>query len=171
MPLTRLANSIIDGVADQPQPVADEIVKYLGSDLLLYRADHRRNLWRSRRRPGTRSSPGPPTHSARVSCLVQGMAFAAQPEASHRSHARGPAARSSGGSAPCMSATTLTGSGLLALALAHGAVSMEDAWRAAHVDEDWQIAQWGEDALARQRQDFRLAEFAAAANVLHLVTD
>ena len=39
MPLTRLANSIIDGVADQPREVRDEIVKYLGSDLLFYRAD------------------------------------------------------------------------------------------------------------------------------------
>ena len=29
MPLTRLANSIIDGVADQPAPVAAEIAKYL----------------------------------------------------------------------------------------------------------------------------------------------
>src|SRR5580700_256549 len=38
MPLTRLANAIIDGVADAPQPVAAEIAKYLASDLLLYRA-------------------------------------------------------------------------------------------------------------------------------------
>ena len=38
MPLTRLANSIIDGVAAAPQPVAAEIEKYLGTDLLFYRA-------------------------------------------------------------------------------------------------------------------------------------
>src|ERR1700732_4362831 len=36
MPLTRLANAIIDGVADAPLPVADEIAKYLASDLLFY---------------------------------------------------------------------------------------------------------------------------------------
>jgi chaperone required for assembly of F1-ATPase len=34
MPLTRLANAIIDGVADAPDAVRDEIVKYLGSDLI-----------------------------------------------------------------------------------------------------------------------------------------
>ena len=39
MPLTRLANAIIDGVADAPDAVRDEIVKYLGSDLVFYRAD------------------------------------------------------------------------------------------------------------------------------------
>ena len=38
MPLTRLANAIIDGVADAPLPVAEEIGKYLASDLLFYRA-------------------------------------------------------------------------------------------------------------------------------------
>src|SRR3954468_8755729 len=38
MPLTRIANSIIDGVAPAPEPVADDLAKYLGSDLLCYRA-------------------------------------------------------------------------------------------------------------------------------------
>ena len=38
MPLTRLANSIIDGVADAPEPVAAEVAKYLASDLVFYRA-------------------------------------------------------------------------------------------------------------------------------------
>src|ERR1700675_4942734 len=38
MPLSRLANAIIDGVMDSPGPVAAEIEKYLASDLLYYRA-------------------------------------------------------------------------------------------------------------------------------------
>src|SRR3984893_9984580 len=38
MSLTRLANTIIDGVANAPQPVANEVAKYLASDLVLYRA-------------------------------------------------------------------------------------------------------------------------------------
>ena len=39
MPLTRLANSIIDGVADTPAAVAAEAEKYLASDLVCYRAE------------------------------------------------------------------------------------------------------------------------------------
>ena len=39
MPLTRLANAVIDAVADAPGPVAGEVEKYLGSDLVCYRAD------------------------------------------------------------------------------------------------------------------------------------
>jgi chaperone required for assembly of F1-ATPase len=38
MPLTRLANSIIDGVVDAPAAVAAEIERYFGSDLVVYRA-------------------------------------------------------------------------------------------------------------------------------------
>ena len=62
--------------------------------------------------------------------------------------------------------TTLTGSALLALALAHGAIGCEAAWTAAHVDEDWNMEFWGEDALALQRRAFRFAEMQAAARVL-----
>ena len=39
MPLTRLANSIIDGVTDAAAAVAAEVEKYLASDLLFYRAE------------------------------------------------------------------------------------------------------------------------------------
>ena len=38
MPLTRLANTIIDGVAAATDAVAAEVAKYLGNDLLFYRA-------------------------------------------------------------------------------------------------------------------------------------
>ncbi|MBN9000352.1 MAG: ATPase, partial [Rhizobiales bacterium] len=38
MPLTRLVNSAIDGVAANPGPVREEIVRYAGSDLVCYRA-------------------------------------------------------------------------------------------------------------------------------------
>jgi chaperone required for assembly of F1-ATPase len=62
--------------------------------------------------------------------------------------------------------TTLTGSALLALALAHGAISCDAAWAAAHVDEDWNIELWGEDALAAERRAVRYAEMRAAAKVL-----
>ncbi len=64
--------------------------------------------------------------------------------------------------------TTLTGSGLLALALAHGALAPDAAWAAAHVDEDWQMAQWGRDDAALERRAYRRAEFEAAVAVLRL---
>src|SRR5882762_8265284 len=39
MPLTRLVNTIIDGVADTPSSVADDVAKFVACDLIFYRAD------------------------------------------------------------------------------------------------------------------------------------
>jgi chaperone required for assembly of F1-ATPase len=66
------------------------------------------------------------------------------------------------------SITTLTGSALMALAIAHGALGADAAWAAAHVDEDWQMSQWGRDELALKRRAYREAEFQAALTVLKL---
>ena len=62
--------------------------------------------------------------------------------------------------------TTLTGSALLALAVARGFVSAEAAWQAAHVDEDFQAERWGADADAVARREGRRREFEAAAIAL-----
>ena len=59
--------------------------------------------------------------------------------------------------------TGLSGSALLALAVALGRLTPEEAWAAAHVDEDWQIGQWGDDEEAKQRRANRHRDFTAAA--------
>ncbi|MEM0900889.1 MAG: ATPase, partial [Pseudomonadota bacterium] len=61
--------------------------------------------------------------------------------------------------------TSLTGSAVLALAVSKAQLSAEEAWTAAHVDEDWNIAQWGEDAEAEARRAQRWLEMEAAAFV------
>src|SRR5580765_4587842 len=40
MPLTRFANSVVQSVVDCAELVANDVAKYLGSDLLFYRAGH-----------------------------------------------------------------------------------------------------------------------------------
>jgi chaperone required for assembly of F1-ATPase len=40
------------------------------------------------------------------------------------------------------------------------------AWKAAHVDEDFQIRNWGEDLEAAARRERRWAEMQAAAELL-----
>ena len=168
MPLTRLANSIIDGVADAPEAVREEIVKYLGSDLLFYRADGPEGLTERQAKawdPVVRWAAD--ALGARF-IMVEGVVFAAQPE-----EAVAAAAKAIPTEIWRLGAThsvmTLTGSALLALALAHGAITAEEAWNAAHVDEDWQMEQWGRDTLAMDRRAHRHAEMDAAATVLRLV--
>ena len=65
--------------------------------------------------------------------------------------------------------TTLTGSALLALAHTRGFLTANQAWAAAHVDEDYQIALWGEDDEAADRRRRRTAEFHAASRFLQLL--
>jgi chaperone required for assembly of F1-ATPase len=62
--------------------------------------------------------------------------------------------------------TTLTGSALVAVMTGAGALDAEAAWAAAHVDEDWQIEQWGEDEEAQARRALRKADFDATVRFL-----
>jgi chaperone required for assembly of F1-ATPase len=168
MPLTRLANTIIDGVAALPDPVRDEVAKYLASDLLFYRAKGPEGLLA---RQAQHWDPvlawAREAFGARF-VLAEGVMFVAQPApALAAMRAAIPADPWRLGAA--LSITTLTGSALLALALAHRRLTAARAWAAANVDEDWNMEQWGEDALARARRAARFAELQAAAQVLELV--
>lgn len=170
MPLTRLANAIIDGVATTPLPVAQEIAKYLASDMLFYRASSPTGLVESQARhwdpilAWARQALGADFR------LGEGIVHVAQPET-----ALGAARAAIPSDAWRLGAvhvvTTLTGSALIALAMASGALSTEAAWQAAHIDEDWNMSQWGRDQIALERRAFRFAELQAAATVLACLPD
>ena len=100
--------------------------------------------------------------------LAQGVMHVAQPEATIAAlRAKIPADPWRLGAVSTI--TTLTGSALLALALAHDALDAEAVWAAAHVDEDWQMSQWGSDDAALERRAYRQAEFHAATMALRLL--
>jgi chaperone required for assembly of F1-ATPase len=167
MPLTRLANAAIDGVRDASAAVTDEIANYLGTDLLFYRADTPAGLVEKQ------SAGWDPVlawalaqFGARFN-LAQGVMHVPQPhEAIVTMRAAIP--DDPWRLAAVSSIATLTGSALLALAVAHGALDAGTAWAAAHVDEDWQMSQWGKDDLALERRTFRETEFRAAVTMLEL---
>jgi chaperone required for assembly of F1-ATPase len=79
MPLTRLANSIIDGVADRPELVRDEMVKYLGSDLLFYRADGPEGLIERQSAAWDPLVMWAANELGAHFIMVEGVVFAAQP--------------------------------------------------------------------------------------------
>lgn len=165
MPLTRLANSIIDGVADRADEVAADIAKYFGSDLLFYRAEHPEGL------VARQAQHWDPVvtwmadeHGARF-VLAAGIVHVEQPR--HALDAARAALPSDAWSLGALHvATTLTGSALLALALARGRLDVAQVFAAANLDEDWNFERWGgEDAVA-ERRAARLADIEAAAVVL-----
>ncbi len=168
MPLTRIANTTIDGVTERTSDVAADVVHYAASDALLYRADHPQGLvdrqtaqwspivqWAQSRL----DMPLAVTRSLMAVSQPAGLkpAFLAlipqQPFALAALHA----------------ITTLTGSAILALAVLEKHLTPEAAWEAAHVDEDWQISQWGADSEAEKRRAFRWQEMKAAADTLKLL--
>jgi chaperone required for assembly of F1-ATPase len=170
MPLTRLANSIIDGVADAPRPVAHEIAKYLASDLLFYRAGHPAALVERQTRHWDSILAWARDKFGARFLLAEGVIHVAQP-AKVLAAMRAAIPDDPWRLGAVNAVTTLTGSALIALALAHGRLSPEEAWQAANVDEDWNMEQWGRDELALERRAFRFAELQAAAAVLAALDD
>ena len=165
MPLTRLANAIIDGVVDAPLPVAEEIGKYLASDLLFYRATSPQGLVERQARHWDPILDWARQVLGADFILGEGVVYVAQPEAALAA-ARAAIPEEPWRLGAVHSITTLSGSALIALAMARGALTPDAAWQAAHVDEDWNMAQWGRDEMAMARREFRFAEFLAAATVL-----
>ncbi|WGR91662.1 MULTISPECIES: ATP12 family protein [unclassified Bradyrhizobium] len=165
MPLTRFANSVVEGVIDRVDEVSEDAAKFLGSDMLFYRAGHPEALVA---REAAHWDPvlfwAADTLGAHF-ILAEGIMHVGQPEAAIA------AARAAFPADPWSVAavhvvTTLTGSALLALALAHGFRDEDQVWAAAHVDEDWNIEKWGVDEEVAARRAARLVDFKAAAGIL-----
>jgi chaperone required for assembly of F1-ATPase len=165
MPLTRLANSVVDAVVDRVEAVADDVAGYFQSDLLCYRAGHPEALV-----VREAASWDPVLFWAADALgahfiLGQGIVHVRQPEQAIAA-ARAALPDDPWSIAALHVITTLTGSALLALALLRGVIDRDQAWAAAHVDEDWNIEQWGVDEEIAARRAARLIDFEAAAGIL-----
>ncbi len=165
MPLTRFANSVVDAVVDRVEAVTDDVAKYLGSDLLFYRASHPEALVA---REAAHWDPvvfwAADTLGAHF-ILAEGIVHVRQPD-SAISAARAALPADPWSIAALHVVTTLTGSALLALALLRGLLDQDQVWAAAHVDEDWNIEKWGVDEEVAARRAARLIDFNAAADIL-----
>jgi chaperone required for assembly of F1-ATPase len=167
MPAYRLANTAIDGVANDPQAVLEDILRFSSSDLLCYRAAgpdilvRRQSVAWDPVIDWARSSLG-----ARFN-LAEGVIHVEQPREAiavlgvHLGQRADPMRL-----AALHVMTTLTGSALLALAVEFGELNAEAAWNAAHVDEDFQAERWGHDSEALARVAARKRDMMAAAAMI-----
>jgi chaperone required for assembly of F1-ATPase len=165
MPLTRLANSVVQGVIDRVDAVADDLAKYLHSDLLFYRAGHPEALVAREAEHWDPVLFWAADALGAHFILAEGIVHVSQPETAVAA-ARRALPDDPWPVAALHVVTTLTGSALLALALFHGMRDADQVWAAAHVDEDWNAAQWGQDEEVAARRAARLVDFRAAAQVL-----
>lgn len=169
MPLTRLVNSALDGVVREADAVRREIQRYAGSDLLCYRADGPAPLVARQAAAWDPILAWAADNLGARFTVASGITHVAQPTAALAHLSAALAQVSPLKLAALHAMTTLTGSALLALAVAKSRLSAEAAWAAAHVDEDWNIEQWGPDAEAMDRRSRRWAEMDAAARLISLL--
>jgi chaperone required for assembly of F1-ATPase len=165
MPLTRFANSVVQSVVDRAELVADDVAKYLQSDLLFYRAGHPEALVAREAQHWDPVLFWAADVLGAHFILAEGVMHVRQPDAAVQA-ARGAFPVDPWSIAALHVVTTLTGSALLALALTHGVLDPEQVWAAAHVDEDWNAEKWGVDAEVAARRAARLVDFEAAALIL-----
>ena len=168
MPLTRFANSVIEGVVDRVDVVADDVAKYLGSDLLFYRAGHPEALVAREAEHWDPILFWAADELGAHFILAQGIMHVSQPDTAVAA-AREALPHDPWSVAALHVVTTLTGSALLALALHRGAREAEQVWAAAHVDEDFNAEQWGADEEVVVRKAARKRDFDAAVAILRAV--
>lgn len=169
MPLTGLANAAIDRVAPDRLGFADSLARFAEQELLAYRADHPPSLvdhqaahwdpwlaWARNRYDidfvivaGIMHQPQPAATLARITAAYRAFdAFRL---------------------AALHAVVTISGSAVIGLAVAEGALDAQGAFAIGHLDELWQAEQWGKDPLAEAAQAARRADLDAAVSLLALL--
>jgi chaperone required for assembly of F1-ATPase len=168
MPLLRLANSVIDGVATNREAVIDAILRFGENDLLCYRAHQppelamrQREGWDPlldwmRRQHGVQMTVAEGlTHIDQTPQALAGLRRALEPFD----------AFTLGG---LHVAASITGSTVLALAGADGFISGARAFELSRIDETYQAEKWGQDAEAVKRATALAHELDKAMELMNL---
>lgn len=169
MALTGLANAAIDRVAPDPQAFAQGLSAFGESDLLYYRSEGPAPLVDRQRDDWDPILAWAQQRYDVVFELAVGVIHMPQPPQTVARLAAAVAARDPFALAGLSPLVTISGSLLIALALAEGEVGVDKAWAAATLDERWQAENWGEDGEAAAALANRRADFAAAARFLSLL--
>ncbi|MCW3836432.1 ATP12 family chaperone protein [Sphingomonas canadensis] len=170
MPLTGLANAAIDRIAPAREAFAAGLAKYGESDLLCYRASDPAPLVA---RQAAHWDPLLDWARRRYDVhfeVAAGVIHRPQPEATLARLHDAVAALDPFRLAGLSHVVTVSGSLVGALALAEGQANGETLWRAAQVDEDWQVEHWGDDPHALRTREAHQADFEAGVRFLSLLS-
>lgn len=167
MPMTRLVNTVIDGIADDMQVVFEDVLRFVACDMIFYRAQTPKELVQRQCEQWdplldwAEEKLGARFHITEGLMHVEQSREAVQAVSNYLRKVESPYML-----AALHMMTTLTGSALLALAVAERKVDADHAWNLAHLDEDWMIEQWGTDEETMMRRSQKKVEFSAAATVI-----
>lgn len=168
LPLTRLANTAIDGVANAREAVLADLRRYGANDLLCYRAETPEGLAARQAAAWDRWLDWARAETGARLKVTTGIVHVTQPSEALDALGEAAGGYDAFGLTALHTATTLLGSVVLGLALARGALRAEEAWAAARVDETWQEERWGVDEEAARRAAALGAELAQCERFLRL---
>lgn len=162
MPVTRAANSAIERVTPQRAEVAVMLAAYAETDLLCHRAETPEALARLQAEAWDPLLDwAAATRGARL-IPTQGILPVAQPQTALAALSAHVAALDAFQLTGLHDLVTISGSLILGLATAEGAIAPDRAWTLSRIDEDWQIAQWGQDEEAQSVAHNKRTAFLAA---------
>lgn len=160
MPFTGLANAAIDHVAPDPARFAAAIARYGESDLLCYRAEGPLELVARQAAAWDPLLDWARTRYDIAFRVTQGIVPVAQPPETLERLGQVVAAMDAFTLAGLSNLVALSGSLVAGLALVEGVQDGPAIWRAAEIDESWQVERWGEDAEASANAVRRARDFA-----------
>jgi chaperone required for assembly of F1-ATPase len=163
MPMLRLANTTQDGVGAHRAEVAAAILRFGEHDLLCYRAHDTPELLRRQREAWDPLLNWAAEQLGVRLVVTEGINHVSQPPESLAALHRAVLSFDDHGLAALHVMASITGSLVLGLALAKGALNPAQAFQLSRLDETFQAERWGEDAEAQQRASALARELDAAA--------
>jgi chaperone required for assembly of F1-ATPase len=171
LPLTRLAATAIDRVSSQRERVIEDTAKYAGSDMLCYRAPAPSSLVERQRETWQPLLDWAAERYGVTLVVAEGTTFVAQPADALARLRDVVATHGDLALSALYNLTHISGSLVIALAVAEGHLPADKAFAAAQLDELYQIERWGEDPTATLRHDNIRHDIEAGARFLALLED
>lgn len=169
LPLTRLAATGLDRVTGQRARVIEDTAKYAGSDMLCYRASEPETLVKRQQKIWQPLLDWADERYGARLVIVEGLAFVEQPADAVARLGEAVATHSDLGLSALYNLTHISGSLIVALAVAEGRLAAADAFAAAQLDELYQVERWGEDPIATKRHEGIRHDIEAGARFLALL--
>ena len=168
MPITKLMNTAIDRVGKRREELIEELVEFAGSDQLCYRADNPEALVLLQKKVWDPHLKLLHDNHGVSFKLTNSIVFVEQDVKSLLKIRKIIEKIEDFKLTAFYGMTTVTGSISIGINLFEGHVSVDEAWAAGHLDENFQVSQWGEDDEAAERRNNLKNELKNAAYFLSL---
>lgn len=168
MPFTRAANAALDKVASQRQEVCEMLAAYAGTDLLCYRATGPQALCQRQAEGWDKYLDWAGTRFGAPLQVTSGVIPIEQDARSLSRYLEEVGRFSDFELTGFHDLVAISGSLILAFAVAEDELSADEAYQTSRIDELWQIEQWGEDEEASELAERKRFEFLRADRVMRL---